>query len=63
MKKRILRGIINGFTVLMLFVFFLSIAMLDSETAFPIFTMLLSLGWLFVYAKAKGSVYMGGEDE
>ena len=63
MKKRILRGIINGFTLVMVFVFLISVAAVDSESWIPLATMLFSFAWLYVYALAKGAVYKGGDRE
>ena len=48
--------IINTITAVMVLVFFLSVAAIDSESWIPFVTLFVSLGWIWLVAWANGDI-------
>ena len=53
---RVKRYILNTITAVMVLVFFLSVAAIDSESWLPFVTLFVSLGWIWLVAWANGDI-------
>ena len=53
-NRKFKKRIINFITTVMFLLFWFSIGSLDSESLVPLFTMVISLGWVSLYVLVNG---------